>query len=387
MKLRIRERCNITAMGGKLYSFINSIRQSDIICTQQHCKGDIFYCRIFKSDLQRLQKLAGACGVTVESQPCRTVLGRIRPYRLRLGLAAGLLLCIGIIFWYSNTVSVIEIKGNTVVSDSVILAVLERGGLTRGTWIPEIDYNESERKLRLQVPDIAWAAIRHTGSRIVVEISEITPKTEMLNERTPCNIVSMYDAQITDVRVYNGHLERLIGDGVSKGEMLVSGVFEDDKGHVSYHHAIAFITGIYSKEAELSEYFNISETKRTGKTVVKRYFRLFSLKIPLNIAHHDFEEFSESETDTAFSFLNHTLPFGIVRHTYAETKTETAARTEEETKLALNGAIVRYEKNFLSDKEILDRDITYSESPEGLTCHINYTLKGEIGRISDIFVK
>ncbi len=387
MKLHIRERCDITAVGGRLYPFINAIRQSDIICTHQHCRGDVFYCRIYKADSAELQALAASCGVTLESHPCRTLFGRIRPYRLRLGLAVGALLCLGIIFCYSNMVSTIDIMGNSTVSDSVILAVLERCGITQGTWIPEIDYHDCERRLRMYVPDIAWASIRHTGSRLVVEVTEITPKTDMLHERIPCNIVSMYDAQITDVKVYNGHLERLIGDGVSKGELLVSGVFEDDKGHVTYHHAIAFITGIYKKEAELSEYFSISETQQTGKTSVKRYFRLFWFKIPLNIAHHDFAEFTETETDSPFSFLEHTLPFGIVRHTFTETRTESTIRTAEETRLALNGAIVRYEKNFLSGVEILERDITYSETADGLTCHITYTLEGEIGRTSDIYVK
>lgn len=387
MGIYIRERLQISAKGGKLYPFINAIRQSDIICTDQHCKGEILHCRIYRKDLQKLCELAEHFGVSLQYKPVSSLFGKIRRYRLRIGLPLGGLLLFGILFLYSNTVTAIEIKGNERVSASIIESVLKREGLTLGTWITGIDYEDCERKLRLYVPDLAWAAIHHEGSRIVVEVHEATPKTEMLHERIPCNIVSMYDAQITDVCVYNGHLMRLIGDGVKKGELLVSGVMENEKGGVFYHHAIASIKGMYQKEAELSEYHSISRTAETGKSAVRRYFRLFHLEIPLNFGMHRFSEYSESVTDVPFCFLGKTLPFGMVHRTYRETSTETIVRTEEETRLALNSAIVRYEKNFLQDVEIIDRSIGYFEHGDGISCRITYTLEGEIGCTSDIYVK
>lgn len=385
--LQIRRTCDVSAVGGRIYPFINAIRQSDIICTQQYCCEEVFRCRIYASDLPKLRRLADSHGVAIETAMRPSLAGWIRRYRLRWGIPAGLLLCAAILFYFSNTVVTIEIKGNSTVSDSVILTVLEGAGITEGTWIGNIDFVHCERRLRTAVPAIAWAGIRSSGNRIVVEIAEATPKITMLDERTPCNIVAQYDAQITDVLVYNGHLAHLIGDGVAQGELLVSGVFEDEKGHVTYHHAIASITGIYQKEAELSEYYVLSETEATGKTHVRRFFRLFSLNLPLNSGNHEFSEYRENEVYTPFSFLGQTLPFGIVQHTYTETQTEICTRTEEETLLALNGAIVRYEKNFLQDVEILDRKIAYSSDDNGMSCRIVYTLEGEIGTISDIYVK
>ncbi len=387
MKLQIRETCDISASGRSLYPFINAIRQSEIACAAQYCRNGTFHCRILRRDLIALQELATAHGVALEVRERPSLLRRLRRYRLRFGIPLGLLLCTGVLFYYSNTVVTIEIRGNAQVSESVILAVLERSGVTEGVWIPGIDFIRSERTLRAAVPEIAWVGMRHTGNRLVVEISEATPNVELLHERTPCNIVSSYDAQITDVTVYSGQLTRLIGDGVAKGDMLVSGVIEDEKGHVTYHHSIASIRGIYTKEAELTEYFTVTETEKTGKTHVSRHLRLFDLRIPLTIGRHNFNTYTETEADIPFSFLGHTLPFGVIQRTYTETLEEITVRTEEETQLALNAAIVRYEKNFLSDVEILDRSITYSSDDNGMTCHISYTVEGEIGTKSDIYVK
>ncbi|MBQ2263853.1 MAG: sporulation protein YqfD [Oscillospiraceae bacterium] len=384
---KIRQYCDISASGGKIYPFINAIRQSDMICTHQHCKGDVFLCRIRMSELAKLRQIADSHGVAITASPRSSLTSWLRRYRLRFGIPIGLLCCIGLMFYLSNIVVTIEIRGNTAVSDSVILSVLENGGLSQGAWIGSIDMTRCERRLRTNVPEIAWAGIRSSGNRIVVEIAEATPKIPMLDERTPSNIVSMYDAQITDVRVYSGHLVHLIGDGVAAGEMIVSGVYEDEKGHVTYHHANASITGIYQKEAELSEYFVHSETSDTEDFHVRRFLRLFTAEIPLNSGNHGFSEYRENVVYTPFSFLGQTLPFGIVQQTFSETQTEILTRSEEDTLLALNTAIVRYEKNFLQDVSILDREIVYSSDENGMTCHIIYTLEGEIGTGSDIYVK
>lgn len=387
MKPEIREMYQITASGSRLYPFINAIRQSGIICMAQYCRGDHFFCRIYARDLRRLQEIADDFGIRLERTAQRSLIGWLRRYRLRFGIPLGILLCAGILFYFSNVVATIEIRGNSAVSDSVILAVLARDGIAEGTWIGDIDFTSSERHLRAAVEEIAWVAMRNTGNRLVVEISEATPKVEMLDERTPCNIVSLYDAQITDVRVYSGHLTRMIGDGVAAGDMLVSGVFEDDKGHVTYRHAIADITGIYTKEAELSEYFVTTNSEPTGRVHKRRYFRLFFFKIPLSSGNHGFSTFTETESDIPFSFLGAVLPFGMIQQTCIETETEILTRSEDETRLALNAAIVRYEKNFLTDVEILDRNITYSSDENGMTAKLVYTVEGEIGRISDIYVK
>lgn len=384
---KIFEMYDIMAVGGRLYPFINAIRQSEIVCTHQHCRGEVFHCRIFSHDIAQLQRIAARFGVSVELHPRPSLLGRLRRYRLRIGVPVGILLCGGILFYFSNTAATIEIRGNSVVSDGIIRSVLAEQGIAEGVWIGSIDFAHCERSLRLAVPEITWVGIRSSGNRLVVEISEGKPQIDMLSERTPCNVVSMYDAQITDVRVHCGQLMRMIGDGVAKGELLVSGVHEDEKGHVTYHHAICSITGIYQKEAELSEYFTVSETSRTGRVHVRRFFRLFSLKIPMNGGNHGFSEYHKSEKDTPFYFLGIALPFGIVQHTFTETQTAITARTEDETRLALNGGIVRYEKNFLQGIQILDRKIVYSSDENGMSCHITYTLEGEIGTTSDFYVK
>ena len=208
----------------------------------------------------------------------------------------------------------------------------------------------------------------------------------MLHERMPCHIVARYDAQITDVRVYSGQLQRLIRDGVAAGDIIVSGIIQDETSGVHYRHALADITGIYTRETELSEFFQVSETVRTGRSIRQQWFQLFNLQIPLSLNRPDFAESNVKESYTPFCFLNHTLPCGILQKITAETQTTVITRTQEEAELALNTAIVRYEKNFLPDVKILDRHVEYFTDENSISCRLIYTVEGEIGMTSEFFV-
>ena len=269
----------------------------------------------------------------------------------------------------------------------MILSILEEEGVHRGVWIPDMDMLHLERRLRAAVPDLAWVGIRHTGNRLVVEVTEVKHAPELLHERTPCNIIAAENAQITDVQVYAGHLERLIGDGVAKGDLLVSGMYTNERGQMSYHHAIASVTGIFERETELTEPFTVTETVPTGNVIRQKWLRIFGLKLPLTFRQPDFAESTEEETETPFSFLGMTLPCGILQRTTAETVTTETTRTEEEVRLALHAAVVRYEKNLLTDMTILNRTLDYIPGENGITCHLYYLLEGEIGTESDFYIQ
>ncbi|MEE5993537.1 MAG: sporulation protein YqfD [Oscillospiraceae bacterium] len=385
--MKIHEYCNVTAKGGNPYPFVNAIRQSPLPCYQQYCKGEIFYFQVRKQDVPALKEIAKYYHMELKIEPVPSVIGKIKNYRFHFGIIIGLILGICLIFYQSNVVNTIEIQGNQQVAESVILSLLDEEGVKRGTWISEIDMLHCERMLRAKIPELAWAGIRHTGNRLVVEVTERTPKPKMQNKRIPCNIVSRYDAQVTNVRVYSGHLQCLIGDGVAKGQMLVSGMFQDANGLTSWHHAIASITGIYTQNTELSEPFEMVQTLPTGRTFTQKWFQIFGLSIPLTFGEHDFTEYQTSENQTNFSFFSKTLPCGILKRTITETATSQIIRTEEEILEELERDRIRYENNFLSHVKILKSDIQYDKQKEKIICRLSYQVEGEIGKESDFFVK
>ena len=381
-----REFCEIRVSGRDLYRFVNALRRSPSACLEQRVAGNVFCGKILRRDLAAVRILAAEYSMQLDVREKRSVLGKIRRYRLRFGLVIGALAGAAIIFWQSNVVETIEIQGTQTVDPQVLTEILTQEGVHRGTWIGSIDVLRCESLLTAADERIAWAGINHTGNRLIVRISESRLNLPMLRERVPCNIVAARDAQITHVTVREGTLCHLIGDGVTKGSLLVSGVVSDEYSHTFYHHANADITGIYTQEAELTEYFEQTETTPTGRTFTRKWFRLFGLKLPLTPGRANFAECKILTSETPLDFLGFRLPCSILRETSQETVTHTQIRDASETMLDLNAQIVRYEQFVLRDVTILDRKIVYDPTETGITAHLTYRVEGEIGEPSEIYV-
>ena len=384
--MELQEFCDICVSGRDPYRFVNALRESAVICTEQRCIRDAFYGKVLRRDLSELERIAQCYRMEVTVREPHSVRRKLRRFRLRFGLVTGLLLGAALILWQSNIVETIEIQGNTTVDERVILAILQEEGVQRGTWIREIDMLHCENRLRTTVPEIAWAGMRHTGNRLVVQIAEVRENVAMLHERISSNIVAQYDARITDVSVHAGTLMHKTGDGVAKGELLVSGVRTDDHGHTTFLHANAEITGIYTREAELTQYFHQTKTSPSGKLFQKRTLRVFGLMIPLTPGTHSFSDFRQTHSETPVCFLQFRFPCSILCDTYEEIVSEEILLSEEEAKLALHEDIVRFEKNLLRDVIVLDRKIDYRKTEDSITARLYYQVEGEIGRQSEIFL-
>lgn len=388
MHNQLRGCVKINAKGRKLYSFINMIHCGHICCFAQYCRGDTFYAEIYRHDLKKVIGFAEECGVELKYHEIETLSSKVLRYRKRIGIALGIALTAAASVYFSGIVLTIEIQGNSSVSDSVILAALDELDIRQGSFLSDINFHYCEDELRLMVDGISWAAIRHTGNRVVVEVTEIVDKPEMLQERMPCNVVAGKTAQITETIVRDGMLMRIVGDYVRAGDLLISGVVEDSQGHVTKHHARGEITGIYEETAVFAAECETEEYIPTGETSNERYLKLFNLKIPLFIGKNGYESSVSEQAERQLSLFGKSLPIWLINDNVSETELSVITRTDEELDRLLMDKIYLYEKNFIEDEiDILSREIKSERKESSLTYTVTYMLEGEIGIQKEIFIK
>ncbi|HOF68791.1 MAG TPA: sporulation protein YqfD, partial [Ruminococcus sp.] len=159
-----------SAKGKNLYKFINGIHRARIYCFNQYCKSEVFYGEVYKKNLPLIEQLAQKHGISLEIFEYETLVSKLKKYRLRFGIAIGILAFMFACFYFSNTVMTIEVNGNSRVKESVILSVLNDMGVKKGTCLNDINYSKCERELRIRIDKISWTAIRRTGNRIVVDV-------------------------------------------------------------------------------------------------------------------------------------------------------------------------------------------------------------------------
>lgn len=385
--MKMKRSIRINAKGKQLNRFINAIHQHRIDCRGQFCRGEVFHCDIYRRDLKELQDIAKNCGIELKTAEYDSLSARLFRYRRRLGLLIGILLAFTAALYFSQVVVTIEIEGNSVVSDEVILSALEELDIKAGTPVCKINIPYCENKLRLMIDDVAWAGIRHTGSRLVVQVTEVEHVPEMLRDRVPCNIVASRSAEISSVLVRSGQLKHIVGDYVPKGTILISGVDETENGRTFVHHAMGDIRGIYEENVSFSAPFHAEEALPTGRTDTQRTLRLFSLDIPLYFGKSNYSSPSETKEKNAVIF-GHELPLGIKTRTVSETAVTEKDYTEEELTEKLMERVYLYENNFLGNgTKILSRDITTETNGDALTLRAAYRLEGNICEQRDIFIK
>ncbi len=387
MRNQIRGSVKINAEGKHLYKFINRIHNDKIYCFEQYVKGGIFCAEIYRHDLKKIESIAEEYGIEVKSFEYSTFSSEVIRRRGRIGLIIGFVLVLAVSLYFSAVVVTIDIQGNDKVSDKAILTALAEMGIEEGTPFGQINYIWSENQLRLMVNGISWAGMHRTGHRLVVEVTELVEKPEMLNERMPCNIVASHEGYITYTSVLDGQLMKKVGDYVFEGDLLVSGVTSDDTGHTNLHHALAEITGVYSESVTFEGDFVKERLNLTGETDTRRRLKLFSLDIPLYLGENKYEYSECEETEKPLVIMGKKLPISIKKEQFQELQRTETRITEDELFAELMKKVYLYEQNFLSDCTILENEVVQETTEDKIILTVNYKLEGDIGAEREIMAK
>ncbi|MGN0586549.1 MAG: sporulation protein YqfD, partial [Oscillospiraceae bacterium] len=329
-------------------------------------------------DVNKLKSLMADRPVQLEITSRRGLVYMLMKYRRRLGIFIGVFLAAAVVFICSNTVLRIEVNGNETMSDSEVISVLNDYGISVGKYIPSLDIRKIERQIITAFDKFRWIGIRSSGCRIIVEVSEITDSPEMVATSVPCNIIAARDAQIVDVRnVYMGMLIPMLGDGVKKGELLISGTVDGKLDHDYYVHAMGEVIGRYTDEVTFTQ--PLCDTVRSyGDSFTRRSLYILGLRIPLYLNDKDDFPCDLDERLEYVNFLGLTLPVGTVFSEYMPYTEQEITYTPEEAEALLDEAVARYEKNFLDGEDIVIIDVQreFHRREDSVEAVVTYILEG-----------
>ena len=170
-----------------------------------------------------------------------------RPILKRKGLLLGTVCGCALIWALTGHLWVITVSGCETVDESILLKELSARGLFCGAKLREIDTRSLAREMLLTDDRISWITINLRGSTAEVLLSECAPPPETIDpDDRWANVVARQDGVIHSVLPLKGQALCQKGDTVSKGEILVSGVMEDEFGGSMLTYARAVVlAGVY----------------------------------------------------------------------------------------------------------------------------------------------
>lgn len=147
-------------------------------------------------------------------------------FRRRYTLLVGFALLVLLLAADSFVIRDFVVSGNETVRTETILRALERAGVRRGTFALSFRPKDVCNRVLVEVPGLSWLTVNVRGSVARVSVRERVPKPEIVDERTPSNVVARRAALVTEVRALDGEAKVLPGTTVFPGQLLISGAVD-----------------------------------------------------------------------------------------------------------------------------------------------------------------
>jgi len=249
-------------------------------------------CNITVKDFLKLPKILRKSGIRVHITEKKGFPFFTKKYHKRLGLFIGLALFLGFLQIMSGFVWVVDIVGNERVSDSEIISACEELGVKAGVRKSKINAKADAQELLLKIDKLAWGSLNIEGCKLTVNVTEVIEKKE--DNSVASNLKASEDGVIKHIDVTSGNCLVKVGDIVSKGDILVSGIIENESG-TRFVHSIGTIIAETETAVSLKEKYLKQVKIPTGKVKTKYAIDFFTLKIPLYVGSEKGEYSTQSK--------------------------------------------------------------------------------------------
>ncbi|MGI6497329.1 MAG: sporulation protein YqfD [Oscillospiraceae bacterium] len=317
-------------------------------------------------------------------------------FRRRYAFLVGAGICLLSLFVFSRFIIDIEVIGNESVSADRILTELKEAGFRSGVYGPAIDVSLLAHQVLLEMPELSYCNINISGCRATVIVRERISKPDIVDLRTPANVVATKAGMITRIETLEGTPKVMIGSTVLPGELLISGVDDIESaakdGSSVGTRMLHAMGNVYAK----TYYKRSAQTLLTSsaKAYTGEEKRRFSLLLGgSRINFHTNSRISYDNYDKiemihwlALPF-DLTFPLGLQIETYTEYALRETDVNQASAEAYLQSALLAGVKEELGDGELLNHSFE-SEVRDGvLTVTLLCECEEQIGKIVELPVE
>ena len=339
-----------------------------------------------RRDWKRLRKLSRRidCDMTaVEWKGTPFFLGRLRH---RYGLWVTLGVCLTALVYGSFFIWDFQVEGNVKVSEEEILRALERHGVRFGTYGYAVDSPELRNYILLEIPELSYIAVNVKGCRAYVQVRERIPSPEIISKREPGNTVAAKDALITAIQPWDGEKQVLPGSMVTEGQLLISGVVENDFAGVRYLRGMGKVYGRTWYELRCKVPLKVRKKRYTGEKEVRQALLVGKKRINLYFS-------SSILGDTCDKIVSREkwrlpgdipLPVTAVREELRPYTLEERERSEVEALRLADIVLTARLEGCMEEGEVLRRELSFQTEGDMLVVTLSAECQEQIGRLVEL---
>lgn len=181
-------------------------------------------------EFQRIETPAKKSGMTVKVLANKGLPFWARRHKWRCGVLLGLLLAVCIVWYMSGFIWEVEIVDEPGVKINNFTKTLDDLGVRPGARKSKIDIRAVQEELLEMYPELSWVSLNIFGDKAQIEYTPSSPAPQIIDTKTPSNIVASKSGKITLIEGYSGTNAVKEGAFVSEGSLLISGVKSNADG-------------------------------------------------------------------------------------------------------------------------------------------------------------
>ena len=261
---------NLASKNGVMFWKISSDKEKLSVC-------------IKRCDTKLAEKLAkkAECSLSVQREHGLPYL--CLKYRHRSGLLVGAILSAVLCCMLSCCIWNITINAPAGINEYEIRQELEALGFREGIIYRQDQIRDIETKLSINDKRISWISINVAGTNATVELSAgiNAEKNDQKKENAVSNLKSAADGTITRISVRKGTSAVQIGEGVHKGQLLVSGIAELPDGSNKFYDSDGEVYASTYRTVELTVPKSIMTVSTDGINSEKMNLSLYGICFPV----------------------------------------------------------------------------------------------------------
>ncbi|MCX7950446.1 MAG: sporulation protein YqfD [Clostridiales bacterium] len=276
----------------------------------------------------------------------------------------GIILFLGIIYFLSNLVWIINIYGNKKITNEKIQKTLYNKGVKIGSKKSNLNLRQLEDAIKKELSEVSIINMSFDGVKLNVEIVERTMPPSITTYEQPSDIIAQKDGIITKIFCYKGTPLIKEGDYVKNGQVLISGdviILNRENGQPETVKIARALGSVYAKVwYENTQEIILNETKRqqTGKIVNNTYYVINGKKIYTNKHDVNFKIYDKIENKERVKLQNYELPIEKVEEYYYEVvEIKQNYTVNEAVEIAKRNAENELLKQIPNNTKILDKKI------------------------------
>lgn len=339
--------------------FLNLCNQSGVAMWQIAWQGCSMRGITDRHGFATMQQCAAPAGITLKATGKRGLPFAVHAYRKRVGLLAGIAVCLITLAVLSSMIWTIEVQGNETIATEEILQVLQEHGLRLGARRNSLDPRTMAETAQQALPGVGWLTVNLRGSSAVIELREEHSVQPWLTTDQPQHIIAAKAGQIRIFELYQGQAEVVLGDAVYAGALLANAriLNLDETFRLVAADAYVVARTVVTGQGEAARNHMVQRLS-PGRT---RYgLQVLNFNVPLG------RQSSGASISTTFHLElgGRIMPLALQRHNEVTAQPQQRILTDRQLQLAATAAFFNWAYTHTRAAQMLEQEITIDLTQE-----------------------